>query len=278
MKNKSLSLTQMAADILSRPDPWEKAERTLRFSQDWKRNCSIVIGITEIPETPARPDKPELLPPKDTPRRRKGGTLANKISLLHALAHIELNAIDLAWDLMARFAYLSDENAPEGSFSLPRPFFDDWIQVSEDEARHFLLISNRMKDFDTDYGDLTAHGCLWESAEATKDDFAARLAIVPMVLEARGLDVTPGMIAAMKKQGDMITADALQLIHDEEITHVGAGTHWFDYYCNYHKLDGETTWRDLVQKYFYGHLKKPFNHPSREKGGLLRHWYEPLAD
>jgi uncharacterized ferritin-like protein (DUF455 family) len=171
---------------------------------------------------------------------------------------------------MARFG--------NGAFPLPRAFFDDWMGVAADEAKHFLMLSARLKDFGAAYGDLPAHDGLWESSERTAHDFAARLAIVPMVLEARGLDVTPAMIGNMKKQGDTETAAMLQTIHDDEITHVRAGTIWFEAWCRHHDLDVETTWQDLVRNYFTGPLKRPFNDPSREKAGMLRHWYEPLAD
>jgi uncharacterized ferritin-like protein (DUF455 family) len=204
------------------------------------------------------------------PKRRKAGSLQGKIALLHALAHIELNAIDLAWDIMARFAH--------DPFPLPRAFFDDWVGVAADEAKHFLMLSARLKDFGAAYGDLPAHDGLWESSERTAHDFAARLAIVPMVLEARGLDVTPAMIGSMTAQGDIQTAAMLQTIHDDEITHVRAGTVWFEAWCEHHDLGVEETWQGLVRDYFTGPLKRPFNDPSREKAGMLRHWYEPLAD
>jgi uncharacterized ferritin-like protein (DUF455 family) len=211
------------------------------------------------------------------PKRGKAGSLKSKKALLHALAHIELNAIDLAWDIMARFSFLSEEHIEKG-FSLPRVFFDDWCKVADDEAKHFLLLNTRLNDFGITYGDLPAHDGLWESSERTAHDFAARLAVVPMVLEARGLDVTPNMIENMKKFEDFESATILQTIHDDEITHVKAGTVWFESWCAYYALDIETTWQDLVQTYFYKTLKPPFNHPSRHKAGMLRHWYEPLME
>jgi uncharacterized ferritin-like protein (DUF455 family) len=119
---------------------------------------------------------------------------------------------------------------------------------------------------------------LWEAAEKTAHDFAARLAIVPMVLEARGLDVTPGMVKMMKRQGDEKTAAMLQIIHDDEITHVRAGTVWFEAWCAHHGKNVEETWQALVRRYFNGLLKRPFHHPSREEAGMIRDWYEPLAD
>ena len=140
------------------------------------------------------------------------------------------------------------------------------------------MLSKRLNDLGAAYGDLPAHDGLWDSAERTAHDFAARLAIVPMVLEARGLDVTPHMIKSMKGQDDLETAEMLQIIHDDEITHVRAGTVWFEAWCEYHGKTVDETWQDLVRTYFNGILKKPFNHDSREKADMLRHWYEPLAE
>jgi len=220
------------------------------------------------------PEKPELKMPRDMPKRKKGNSDKNKIILLHALSHIELNAMDLAWDIIARFSHMhqSDE------FSLPIDFYIDWLKVADDEAKHFLMISDRLSDFNASYGDLPAHDGLWDSAEKTANNFAARLAVVPMVLEARGLDVTPDMIKMMQAQNDFKTAEMLQIIHDDEITHVRAGTIWFEKYCHYYKKDAEIYFQKLVREYFHGNLKKPFNHPSREDAGMIRDWYEPLAE
>lgn len=237
----------------------------------------MAIGSVPLPDRPARPSKPELRDPQNMPKRSRAGSIEGKVALLHALAHIELNAIDLAWDVIARFAHHAWQNAAPGEFALPQEFYDDWCAVAADEARHFLMLRGRMADFGAAYGDLPAHDGLWESAERTAHDFAARLAIVPMVLEARGLDVTPGMVASMSGQGDHETAAIFQTIHDEEISHVRAGTVWFEAWCAHHGKDVETTWQELVRTYFKCSLKRPFNDDSREKAGMLRDWYEPLA-
>lgn len=269
------TLTDYAIEIIKTASAIEKAEKTQLFANSWKKNGAGNIGkIKAIPDRPARPQKPLLLYPRDMPKRKKGNSEKNKIALLHAIAHIELNAIDLAWDIIARF---SKYHNTEG-FSLPREFYCDWLKVADDEAKHFLLLSERLNDFGASYGDLPAHDGLWESAEKTAHDFAARLAIVPMVLEARGLDVTPDMIKLMKQQNDEKTANLLQIIHDDEITHVRAGTIWFEHWCNYHKKDIEKYFQELVHTYFNSKLKKPFNHPSREEAGMIRDWYEPLAE
>ena len=269
-------LTKAALEVLNTANAHEKANKTRAFASLWRQADEKSVGqITDMPTRPARPDRPELLMPRDMPKRKKGNFDQNKINLLHALSHIELNAIDLAWDIIARFSYLHE--AKEG-FALPLAFYEDWLKVADDEAKHFLMLSDELEKFDAKYGDLPAHDGVWESAEKTTDDFAARLAIVPMVLEARGLDVTPGMITLMNEQGDTAMADTLQIIYNDEVTHVQAGTVWFKQWCEYHDKDEETYFQELVQEYFHARLKPPFNHPAREEAGMIRDWYEPLAD
>lgn len=265
------TLQKAAHAILTTSDATQKAERTRSFAALWRHGHLPRGHAICLPDRPARPNSPKLKAPADMPKRRKAGTPASKIALLHAIAHIELNAIDLAWDILGRDFNLN-------TFTLPDTFYDDWIKVADDEAKHFLLLCGRLHDLGAAYGDLPAHDGLWEAALATQHDFAARLAIVPMVLEARGLDVTPNMITMMDKQNDQDTAAILRTIHNDEITHVAAGTHWFDAWCTHHTLDIETHWQTLVRTYFNGRLKPPFNHPSREEAGLLRDWYEPLAE
>ena len=274
--NKVKSLSDAALEVLQTPDATQKAQKTREFKEQY--DAGIIKGIhviPDLPHRPARPDKPELLMPRDMPKRGKAGTTQSKIALLHAIAHIELNAIDLAWDIIARFSHFYETSE---SFALPIEFYEDWLKVADDEAKHFLMLNGRLADFDASYGDLPAHDGLWESAEKTAHDFAARLAIVPMVLEARGLDVTPNMIALMRAQNDDKTADMLQIIHDDEITHVRAGTLWFEAWCAHHNRDIEAEFQALVKQYFNAALKRPFNHPSRFEAGMLQDWYEPLAD
>lgn len=265
------TLSDAALDVLSTANPKEKAHKTREYIAAWRAGTITDIGKVAIPDRPARPAKPELREPREMPKRAKAGSLRSKIALLHALAHIELNAIDLGWDVMAREFDL-------GGYTLPKAFYDDWCKVADDEAKHFLMLEERLNDLGAAYGDLPAHDGLWEASVNTAHDFAARLAIVPMVLEARGLDVTPGMIAAMEKQEDFKTAEYLQIIHDDEITHVRAGTVWFEGWCAHHGKNVEEYWQHLVQTYFHSKLKRPFNHPSRHEAGMLRHWYEPLAE
>jgi uncharacterized ferritin-like protein (DUF455 family) len=228
----------------------------------------MTLGDAASALRPARPDRPELRPPRDMPRRRNFGSQRGRTALLHALAHIELNAIDLAWDIVARFA----------GWCLPREFFDDWVGVAAEEARHFLLLSARLADLDACYGDLPAHAGLWEAAAATAGELLARLAVVPLVLEARGLDVTPEMAARLERAGDGRSAEILRVIYEQEIGHVAIGRYWFDRLCRAQGLVPHEVFHARVRRFFKGALKPPFNHRARAAAGLTAAYYEPLAD
>jgi uncharacterized ferritin-like protein (DUF455 family) len=219
------------------------------------------------PPRPQRPERPLLRPPKDVPKRRAFGSPAGRIALLHALAHIELNAIDLSWDIIARFA----------GGSLPRAFYDDWVRVASEEALHFELLTQRLADFAARYGDLPAHDGLWDAAAATADDLLARLAVVPLVLEARGLDVTPGMVAQLERIGDRQSAAILRRIYCDEIGHVAIGVCWFDRVCCSCGLVPSEVFCERVRRCFKGNLKPPFNREARVAAGFPTHYYEPLA-
>ena len=177
------SLCQAAVAVLRTAEPAEKVKLSHAAAAGWRSGAIDDVGSAAPPARPARPPRPELRPPRDMPKRRAGGT--GRVALLHALAHIELNAIDLAWDIVARFT----------GEALPRAFYDDWVKVADEEAKHFGLLAGRLMALGAAYGDLPAHDGLWQAAEATAHDLLARLAVVPLVLEARGLDVAPAMIA-----------------------------------------------------------------------------------
>lgn len=201
------------------------------------------------------------------PKRRAGGSLAGRIALLHALAHIELNAIDLAWDIIARF----------DAADLPREFYNDWVGVAAEEAEHHALLAERLRAFGASYGDLPAHDGLWQAAEATSHDLLARLAVVPLVLEARGLDVTPTMIARLDRLGDTESAAVLRRIYDDEIGHVAIGMRWFALLCARRALPPAETYHALVRRHFKGALKPPFNDEGRAAAGFSAVFYAPLA-
>ena len=212
------TLAEGAVAVLATAEPEAKVELSREMGAAW-REGGLAIGKADPPPRPARPPRPVLRSPRDMPKRRNFGSPAGRIALLHALAHIELNAIDLAWDLIARFGVVR-----LGDAGLPRAFFDDWVAVAAEEAEHFCLLSARLASLGSAYGDLPAHDGLWEAAAATAHDLLARLAVVPLVLEARGLDVTPEMIARLERAGDDASAAVLDRIYRDEIGHVAAGT------------------------------------------------------
>jgi uncharacterized ferritin-like protein (DUF455 family) len=257
------SLAEAAAHILATADPAEKVRLSARAAAAWQRGGLPPGSASDLPDRPARPAHPPLLPPSEVPRRRINTATRGRVALLHALAHIELNAIDLAWDIIARFA------TPE----LPKRYFTDWVHVAAEEARHFSLLSQRLAELDAAYGDLPAHDGLWDSAIATRHDLAARLAVVPLVLEARGLDVTPAMTAKLRAAGDDRSADILDVIYQEEIGHVRIGHRWFAFVCAARGLAPESAWRGYVATYFKGELKPPFNAEARTAAGIPEAWY-----
>lgn len=259
------SLAQAAVRVLTTADAQAKADASRLSAQAW-RDGALTWDFDAIPpDRPARPSHPVLLAPKDMPKRGKG-SITGRLALLHAIAHIELNAIDLAWDMVARFGR-----------RFGRRFADDWVRVGADEARHFCLLQDLMAREDMAYGDLPAHDGLWQAAEATADCVAARLAVVPMVLEARGLDVTPGMIAKFTAVGDTEAANVLNIILQEEVEHVAAGQRWFNYICRENDRVPQEYFQNLVKNYHQGRIKPPFNHDARTQAGLTSDWYEPLS-
>lgn len=261
-------LADGAVSVLETADARAKAVRSRQIAVAWREGNIADIGTAVPPDRPARPEAPTLVPPGQVRRRKVGPGAAGRVALLHALAHIELNAIDLAWDAVARFA---------GHPDLPRAFFDDWVSVGDEEALHYSLLTDRLAALGAAYGDLPAHDGLWQSALATAGDLAARLAVVPMVLEARGLDVTPTMIDKLDAAGDRDSAEALRAIYRDEVGHVAAGRRWFDHVCTARGEDPGETWQRLVRQYFSGRLKPPFNRDARDRAGLPADWYEPLA-
>lgn len=261
------SLVDAANTVLRTADAHAKCAATSAFAAQWRDGRITCVGDMAPPDRPERPAKPALLPPADVPRRKINRGTAGRIAQLHALAHIELNAVDLAWDIIARFS----------GCDLPRPFYDDWVLVADEEAKHFGLLSNRLGDFDAAYGDLPAHDGLWDSAIETGHDLTARLAVVPLVLEARGLDVTPMMITKLRTVDDEETASILEVIYQDEIGHVEIGQRWFEFECARLGLDAQLHWRDLVQRHFRGPLKPPFNFEARDAAGMPQDWYLTMS-
>jgi uncharacterized ferritin-like protein (DUF455 family) len=259
-------LAAAAVDVLCAADPAEKVALSRAAASRWRRG-GMAVGTAAPPDRPARPNRPALRPPREMKRRRNLGARAGRIALLHALAHVELNAIDLAWDLVARFS----------GAALPSAFFDDWVGVAAEEAEHFALLAARLAALGSEYGALPAHDGLWEAAAATADDLLARLAVVPLVLEARGLDVTPPMTRRLCHAGDAESAAILERIYGDEIGHVAVGVRWFVRVCDMRSIDPATTFRDRVRRHFSGALKPPFNEVARGRAGMPREFYSSLA-
>ncbi|MGB7405262.1 MAG: ferritin-like domain-containing protein [Pacificimonas sp.] len=259
------SLSAAARRVLGTTGARGKAIVSQEMAAAWRAGDVPFAFDGDLPDRPGRPKRPELLTPRDMPRRGRGGTERGRVALLHALAHIELNAIDLAWDAAARFGE-----------AMPRAFSDDWISVGDDEARHFHMLVDRLAEMGADYGDLPAHDGLWQAAIDTKDDLIARLAVVPQVLEARGLDVSPATIDRLRRAGDDASADIVDTIYHDEIGHVAIGNKWFRFVCESKGAEPVQTFRSAVNRYFSGRVKPPFNDSARHKAGLTSDFYTAL--
>ena len=265
-----ISLSEMAVDVLTTADGREKTAKSRRHAATWfaarESGAPVPIGRADPPLRPARPDQPILLDPREVPKR-KPGSPQGRIALLHAVAHIELNAVDLHWDIIPRFAEIP----------MPLGFYDDWVKAADEESKHFNLMCDCLEALDSHYGALPAHAGMWRAAEDTVSDFMGRLAVVPMVLEARGLDVTPGMIKLFQQAKATAAVEALETIYAEEVGHVAYGSKWFHFLCGRHNLDPKDTFHDLVRQYFHGALKPPFNEEKRAEAGLPPDFYWPLT-
>jgi uncharacterized ferritin-like protein (DUF455 family) len=211
-----------------------------------------------------RPDKPELVEPARVKRRRLGSE-QGRAALVHAIAHIEFNAINLALDAVYRFR------------DMPRQYYFDWLSVAADEARHYRLLDQRLRALGFEYGDFPAHNGLWEMARRTADDCMKRMALVPRVLEARGLDVTPGMIERLEATGDFETSRILKVILEEEVRHVKLGSHWFHACCDQRGLEPEATFLALLREHYSGTLRGPFNMPARMQAGFTQREMDAIS-
>ncbi|MDH5357027.1 MAG: ferritin-like domain-containing protein [Gammaproteobacteria bacterium] len=256
MADQVNDLRRSALACLLITDPLTKVEQTQQLYQRWLAG-ELIISEDElaVPDVAGHPDKPELVAPRDLPRRRN--SIDNGVApLIHAITHIEFNAINLAWDAVARFS------------GLPREFYNDWARVAFEEAEHFILLREHLLSLGYDYGDFPAHNGLWEMAKKTHHDPLIRMALVPRVLEARGLDVTPKMMNKLRHSGDLRAVDILEIILREEIGHVTIGTRWFNYLCEQRKVNPLETFKDLLDTYFAGELRGPFHTQARKQAGF----------
>ena len=268
------SLKQGAIQALSATSLDEKIAATIVTARAW--HCSS-IGIgggvkQSPPERPGRPNAPRLVPPNKL-KKRSIRSQRGRIALLHAIAHIELNAMDLAWDIVARFIDPASKTHPR----MPRSFYDGWVRVALEEAKHFSLLRERLQQLDAEYGDLEAHDGLWEAAQSTGHALSARLAVVPLILEARGLDVTPSLLRQMHEVEDDQSVRILEIIYRDEQGHVAVGAKWFRYLCLKENREPAAAFQKLVRDHFRGPLKPPFNDMARARAGLTPGFYRALS-
>ena len=252
------SLFDAARACLDAADPADKVALTRQYAAAFARGELAMPADAPPPAPigmPGRPPRPALVHPRELPRRGFG-TPEGRAAFIHAVCHIELNAIDLGWDAVYRFR------------GLPPAFYADWVGVADDEARHFSLLRARLRELGFDYGDFDAHNGLWEMCEKTAHDGLARMALVPRVLEARGLDVTPGMIDKLRALGDDATADILVVILREEVAHVAAGSRWYRWHCQQRGIEPRARFRELLREYAGGYLHGPFNLEARLQAGF----------
>ncbi|MEA1618647.1 ferritin-like domain-containing protein [Erythrobacter sp. T5W1-R] len=247
-------------------EPRAKCFATREVARAWRRGDLAFVFDVAMPDEPARPARPELLAPSQMPKRGKFGSERARIALWHSLAHIEFVAIDLALDMAGRFGAEMGEG-----------FVSDFLAVAADEAMHFALLARKLESLGSHYGALPAHGGLWEAAHATRHDVAARLAVVPMVLEARGLDVTPATLERVTAAGDEGGAKILARILDDEIRHVAFGTKHFLRCAEMTQANPQSLWQSLVKRHFSGAVKPPFNDSARLAAGLSREFYAAIA-
>jgi uncharacterized ferritin-like protein (DUF455 family) len=257
---RAVGVHAMALRALRIRDPGRKCECVERLLEAW-RVGGLGIDPADPPPVriaiPGRPERPELVRPQDLPRRGLH-TLPGRQALLHAVTHIEFNAINLALDAVYRFR------------ELPPEYISDWLQVAAEEARHFQLLARRLEAIGSCYGALPAHNGLWEMAVKTDADAVVRMALVPRVLEARGLDVTPGMIQRLQAAGDTESVDVLRVIQREEVSHVAIGSQWFRHLAAGRGLDPEQIFLDLLARYMPGRVRPPFALDARLAAGFSR--------
>ena len=260
-----LSVFQTAVDCLLLKDPTKKCQSVFEFQQrldSEEINLKNKIDVSAI-NVPGRPELPNLVSPQRVPKR-KLATIEGRIALIHAVTHIEFNAINLALDAMLRFQ------------DMPLQYYKDWMQVATEEAQHFTMLRERLQVLGSDYGNYDAHNGLWEMAMKTKENVIARMALVPRVLEARGLDVTPGMIKRLESHGDNETVEILKIIFEQEIGHVAIGSRWFAYACERESVEPEIMFQQLLNEYMSGELRGPFELEARKKAGFSDNELEAL--
>jgi uncharacterized ferritin-like protein (DUF455 family) len=253
------NLHAVALRCLAERDVQTKLALTWQAVSDWQQGRLTLAGQAPPVNTnrAGQPDRPQLVTPAQLPKR-SAHTDAGRAALIHAIAHIEFNAINLAWDAVYRFR------------GMPVEYYADWVRVAGEEAAHFLLLRDHLHTLGYDYGDFEAHNGLWEMAQKTAHDPLVRMALVPRVLEARGLDVTPAMIERLKQAGDRRAVEILDVILREEIDHVAIGSRWFHYLCNQRGVDAGAAFRQLLDEYMRGRIKGPLHREARLRAGFSK--------
>ncbi len=245
-------------------DVADKVALAQQLSHDWQAGQLVVSPLAlALSQHAGQPERPELVAPNQLARRRLRSR-TGQAALIHAVAHIEFNAINLACDAVSRFQ------------ELPADYYADWIRVAAEEAKHFSLLQDRLHALDYTYGDFPAHNGLWALAQQTADDFVQRMALVPRVMEARGLDVTPGMIERFRQIGDTATADVLAVILQDEIGHVAIGTRWFQYACAERDLEPEAYYLHLLNTRFRHLIRGPLHTAARLEAGFSTYEIDQL--
>ncbi|MGE5452293.1 MAG: ferritin-like domain-containing protein [Acidobacteriota bacterium] len=259
-----MSLRRQALDVLLEADPTAKAQAALALPEPmacdgdgaWDESAAVItLTPQQLARLPGRPARPVLVQAKQVPTRSPF-TLEGRAALLHAICHIEFNAINLALDAVWRFA------------GMPARFYADWLRVAREEALHFNLLRAHLQTLGYDYGDFDAHDGLWSMCEKTQDDILARMALVPRTLEARGLDATPLIQNKLTRAGDLRAVDILDVILRDEVGHVAIGNHWFHHLCQARGVDGTVLYLQLVKQYEAPRLKPPFNEAARKAAGF----------
>jgi len=254
------SVVDVAGAALAETDVDAKLAATRALRADWGAGALELAAPTQamVPvDRPGVPTRPLLVHPRDVPRRPVGSE-AGRAALVHAVAHIELTAVNLALDAVHRFGW---------GWGLPVEYVGDWVRVADEEARHFSLLTDRLATWDVAYGDLPAHDGQWAMAVKSAGEPLARMALVPRVNEARGLDVTPGMVRRLRAVGDEATVAVLEVILAEEVGHVEVGSRWFAHLCADRSLEPEAEFRRLLDEHGVA-LHPPANVEARLRAGF----------
>jgi uncharacterized ferritin-like protein (DUF455 family) len=272
MKKENIMTSQTdlfsAAKACIQAKSWtDKIRLSETTAQAWQADALLLGNQNATPDTiplPGFPDKLALVPPRKLVRRSLH-TPEGHAALIHAIAHIEFNAINLAWDAVYRFRHM------------PRRYYNEWVQIAAEETQHFCLLQTHLTTLGSDYGDFPAHNGLWEMAVKTAHDVMVRMALVPRVLEARGLDVTPAITKKLSDKGDKRAVEILDIILRDEIGHVAVGSYWFKTLCEQRELNSESTFRALLKTYLQGELKPPFHREARLQAGFSEQELDDLV-